>query len=378
MNTNSLPSLLYLDCFSGISGDMVVSALLDVGVPFAVIEEAASQLPLSGYRIRHEKEIRNAISVRRFFVDVEESEQPHRHFSQIRDMIENSTMNERVKRTSISIFEVLAKAEAKVHGTTIEEVHFHEVGAVDSIIDIVATAAALDHLNAAVACARIPLGRGFVNTQHGILPLPAPATLNILEGIPVEGTDVESELTTPTGAAIVRALSVQFGPMPPMTPIRIGFGAGSRTLPERPGILRVVLGEISEMQQLSSNIGTEKSKRKLLLIIFTNEPCTRNHAFMHALDLTQHGHTVKILLEGESTRCLAEREGKFGELFAKAEAKGILAGACKTAAHGCSTGDPARNVVELAKQQNVRLIDGPMEHAAIGDFVSKGFEIVTY
>ncbi|MBN2718500.1 MAG: LarC family nickel insertion protein [Deltaproteobacteria bacterium] len=365
MNSAPFKPILYLDCFSGLSGDMIVSALLDVGVPFTVIEEAVSALPLSGYRIRHEKEIRNAISVCRFFVAVEEAKQPHRHFSQIRDIIEGSTLNDRVKRTSIAIFEVLAKAEAKVHGTTIEEVHFHEVGAVDSIIDIVATAAAIDHLNATVACARVPLGRGFVNTQHGLLPLPAPATLAILEGVPVEGTDVESELTTPTGAAIVKALATQFGPIPPMTPTRVGFGAGSRSLPNRPGILRAVLGQ-------------NHSQRKFLLVVFTNEPCKRNHAFMHALDLSQHGHIVKLLIEGEATQCLGEREGKFGELFALADQKGLIAGACKTAAHGCSTGDLSRNVVELAKQQNIQLISGMREHAAIGDYVSSGFELVTY
>ena len=357
--------MLYIDCFSGLSGDMIVSALLDVGVPFSVIEHAVSSLPLSGYKIRQEKEIRNAIEVSRFFVDVKTDSQPHRHFSHIQDMIEHSSLNDRVKQTSIAIFKVLANAEARVHGTTIEKVHFHEVGAVDSIVDIIAAAAAIDYLNAIVICARVPLGRGFVNTAHGVLPVPAPATLAILEGVPVEGTDVEAELTTPTGAAIIKAFASNFGAIPPMSPIRIGFGAGSRTLPERPGILRVILGH-------------SQTQRKLLLVVFTNDPCKRNHAFMHALDLKQCGHVVQILLEGESTRCLAEREGKFGELFDLAKMQNLIAGACKTAAHGCSTGDPTRNVVELARQLNIPLISGMMEHAAIGDYVSRGFEIITY
>ncbi|MBN2527898.1 MAG: LarC family nickel insertion protein [Deltaproteobacteria bacterium] len=364
MNTEPTKLTLYLDCFSGLSGDMIVSALLDVGVPFCVIEQAVSALPLTGYTIRHEKEIRSAIEVSRFHVNVMQ-QQPHRHLSCIRDMIENSKLNDHVKHISLAVFEVLAQAEAKVHGTTVEKVHFHEVGAVDSIIDVVAAAAGIDHLNAAVACARVPLGRGFVNTQHGVLPLPAPATLTILEGVPVEGTEVAYELTTPTGAAFVKALATHFGPIPPMTPIRVGFGAGSRTLKERPGILRAVLGGNNAM-------------RKLLLVVFSNNPCKQNHAFLHALDLKQQGHQVKIILEGEATQCLAKRDGKFGELFALAKAQGIIAGVCKTAAHGCSTGDPARNVVDLAREQNLPLIGDMREHAAIGKYVTNGFELVMY
>lgn len=236
--------ILFFDCFSGLSGDMIVSALIDLGVPFSVVENAAAALPLSGYKIRHEKEVRSAVSVSRFFVDVDEAKQPHRHFSNIRDMINDSSLSDGIKTKSIAIFEVLAAAEAKVHGTTIEKVHFHEVGAVDSIVDIVGAAAGLEYLDVDVACAKIPLGRGFVKTQHGLLPLPAPATLNILEGVLVEGTDVEAELTTPTGAAVMKAMATQYGPMPTMRPLQTGFGAGSRSLPERPGILRVVLGEM--------------------------------------------------------------------------------------------------------------------------------------
>ncbi|MBN2718990.1 MAG: nickel pincer cofactor biosynthesis protein LarC [Deltaproteobacteria bacterium] len=242
---NNPRRVLYLDCFSGLSGDMIVSALIDVGVPFSVIENAALALPLSGFAIRHEKEMRNSLSVSRFFVDVDEGKQPHRHFSHIRDMINGAGLSDSVKQKSIAIFEVLAKAEAKVHGTTVEKVHFHEVGAVDSIIDIVGAAAGIDYLNVDIVCRTVPVGTGFVDTQHGRLPLPAPATLNILAGVPLEGTEITSELTTPTGAAIVRALATSFGPMPHMIPENTGFGAGSRNLPERPGVLRAVLGRRS-------------------------------------------------------------------------------------------------------------------------------------
>ena len=242
MTADNDKRVLYLDCFSGLSGDMIVSALIDVGVPFSVIEDAAKALPLSGYSLRHEKEMRNSLSVSRFFVDVDEGKQPHRHFSHIRDMINASSLSLGVKQKSIAIFETLAVAEAKVHGTTVDKVHFHEVGAVDSIIDIVGAAAGIEYLNVILACRTVPVGTGFVNTQHGRLPLPAPATLNILEGVPLEGTEITSELTTPTGAAIVKTLSTSFGVMPRMLPERTGLGAGSRNLPERPGVLRVVLG----------------------------------------------------------------------------------------------------------------------------------------
>lgn len=241
--TTTKKKILHFDCFSGLSGDMIVSALIDVGVPLKIIEDAAAALPVEGYKIRHEKELRSSLSVSRFFVDVDEKKQPHRHFSHIREMIESSSLADGVKSRSIRIFEVLAQAEAKVHGTTIDKVHFHEVGAVDSIIDIVGAAAGLAYLNVEVTCSKIPLGCGFVKTQHGILPLPAPATLNILEGVPVEGTEIEAELTTPTGAAIVKAMAKKFGAVPSMVPASVGLGAGSRNHPGRPGILRVVVGE---------------------------------------------------------------------------------------------------------------------------------------
>ena len=234
---------LYFDCFSGLSGDMIISSLIDLGVPLKIIKDAAAALPLDGYNIRVKKEPRRSLEVSRFFVDVNEGEQPHRHFCDIRDMIEQSQLNQEVKTLSIKIFELVAQAEAKAHGSTVEHVHFHEVGAVDSIVDIVGAAAALTYIGAQIEAAPVPLGRGFVKTQHGILPVPAPATLLILQGVPVEGTDIESELTTPTGAAIICATAKRFGPIPSMIPEFIGLGAGARSHKTRPGILRVVLGK---------------------------------------------------------------------------------------------------------------------------------------
>jgi uncharacterized protein (TIGR00299 family) protein len=234
--------VLFFECSSGLSGDMIVSALLDLGVPLEVVAGAAAALPLSGYRIRAEHETRRSMVVSRFFVDVDEGAQPHRHYGEIRDMIAAAPLGAGAKGLALRIFRTLAEAEARIHGTPVDHVHFHEVGAVDSIVDIVGAAAAFDHLGAEVVCAPVPLGCGFVKTRHGTLPLPAPASLVILEGVPVEGTDVAAELTTPTGAAIVKAVAARFGRLPAMTPERIGLGAGARCHEERPGVLRAILG----------------------------------------------------------------------------------------------------------------------------------------
>ena len=248
-NSQTAPSeagrdILYFDCGSGLAGDMILAALIDLGVPRSVIDDAATQLPIDGYTIRVEREQRQALDVARFHVDLS-SKQPARHYADIRRMIESSTLKPAVIELAVSIFHCLAQAEAEVHGTSIDDVHFHEVGAVDSIIDIVGAAAAFDHLDAQVVCAPIPVGHGTVKTQHGSLPLPAPATLNLLRGIPCEGTEVAAELTTPTGAAIIKTVASDFGLFPAMVPEKIGLGAGSRSHPNRPGILRAILGRPS-------------------------------------------------------------------------------------------------------------------------------------
>jgi hypothetical protein len=221
---------------------MILAALIDLCVPLDVVREAVARLPLAGFAIRVERERRQAIDAARFFVDVDEAHQPHRRYSEIRDMIAAAGLAERVTRIAQEIFAVLARAEARVHGATVEDVHFHEVGAVDSIVDIVGIAAAVAHLGADVSCSPLPLGSGFVETRHGTLPLPAPATLFLLEGVPVYGTDIEAELVTPTGAAVIKACARGFGPLPPMVVEGVGFGAGSRGHPPRPGLLRAVLG----------------------------------------------------------------------------------------------------------------------------------------
>ncbi len=237
--------ILYLDCFAGIAGDMTVAALLDLGVPFDVVRDAVERLPIprSSYSLSFEQTSRKGLAATRFVVHVEEH-QPHRHYAGIAAMIEESTLSEGVKEKAQRIFFRLAEAEAKVHGVEIERVHFHEVGAVDSIVDIVGAAAALEWLGVdAIHGAPLPLGSGFVETAHGRLPVPAPATAELLRGIPVHGEAGPGERVTPTGAAILTALATGFGRAPAMTVTGIGCGAGTKDFEDMPNVLRVFLGE---------------------------------------------------------------------------------------------------------------------------------------
>lgn len=237
--------ILYFDCFAGISGDMTVGALLDLGVPLSFLTEELARLPisLSGYTLSAEETSRRGIRAAKFSVRVTE-DQPHRHYSDIAGLIERSTLAAKVKEQAGQIFLRLAEAEAKVHGVELSRVHFHEVGALDSIIDIVGTALCLQYLGIKeLYASALPLGSGYVETAHGRLPVPAPATAELLRGMPVHGELGAGERVTPTGAAILAALCSGFGAPPSFTVTEVGNGAGDRDFPDTPNILRVMLGE---------------------------------------------------------------------------------------------------------------------------------------
>lgn len=237
--------LLYIDCFAGLSGDMMLGALLDLSPATAdAIHEALGAVSHLGFLLMEGEVERSGIRARTLRVGVtDEPGQPERSWAEIRAIIEGAALGHGVEARALAMFEALATAESRVHGVAPEAVHFHEVGAVDSIVDVVGVAAGLDHLGAEVHAARVPLsGGGFVTCRHGTIPLPAPAALALLEGIPVYGTDLQEELVTPTGAAILRTQVERFGPLPPMRPAALGWGAGARDRPERPGLLRLVLG----------------------------------------------------------------------------------------------------------------------------------------
>jgi uncharacterized protein (TIGR00299 family) protein len=237
-------NLCYFDAFSGISGDMTVGALIDAGADVRALTEALDSLGTNA-TFRFEKTKRRGMAACKFSVDAQD-EKKHRHLHHIVDMIEKSALSQRARKNALLVFERLAEAEATVHGTEIRKVHFHEVGAVDSIADICGACVALDLLDVeAVATSPVNVGSGTVNTEHGVLPVPAPATAQLLKNRPIYSRGPAMELTTPTGAALVSALSREFGPMPAMSISSIGYGAGDRDFPEHANILRATIGRLS-------------------------------------------------------------------------------------------------------------------------------------
>ncbi len=244
--------LAYFDCFSGISGDMTLGALIDLGVPLKYLEDRLNSIPLTDFNLTVTPVHRNGIRAMSVIVGMVD-DQTARNFSDIRSLIVNCPLSERIKSTSLQIFKRLAASEAHIHSCSTEEVHFHEVGGIDAIVDIVGTAICLDYLGIErIIASHIPLGKGFVTCSHGKLPVPAPATLDILKGVPVYGTDIPHELVTPTGAAIIVTLAEGFGDMPDMTTTDIGYGAGQRELEAGPNLLRIITGTESETATGSS------------------------------------------------------------------------------------------------------------------------------
>jgi hypothetical protein len=243
--------IAYIDCFSGISGDMFLASFIDAGLPLKHLKEQLKKIDLKGYRLTTATTNKQGgIKATKFAVNVSENH-PHRSWQTIELMLLRSELPQSVKRRALSIFTVLAKAEAKVHGCKIKDAHFHEVGAVDSIIDIVGAAVALEYFNIDhIFSAPLPVSRGWVKCEHGLLPLPAPAVCELLHDIPVQGCTVQQELVTPTGAALLKGLSAEFGPFPSMIIEHIGYGAGEHIRDDKkPNLLRVVLGRRKMVQE---------------------------------------------------------------------------------------------------------------------------------
>lgn len=236
--------IAYFDCFAGISGDMTLGALLDAGADEAQFRRELGKLRGIEFDLRVSNVLRNGIQA----TDVQvltSDEHPHRGLKDISDIISSSGLSEPVKARAADIFRRLAEAEAAVHGTSSEEVRFHEVGAVDAIVDIVGAAIGIELLGIErILCSPLPMGRGFVETAHGKIPLPAPAALELLKDVPIYSAGIEGELVTPTGAAIVRTLASGFGDMPSMSVQAIGCGAGKTEFPF-PNVLRILVGEAS-------------------------------------------------------------------------------------------------------------------------------------
>ncbi len=235
----------YFDCFCGASGDMILGALIAAGLSPDLLRAELTKLNLLEYDLDILNVTKNGIAATRVCVKTAE-QSPHRGLPEILDIINAADLPERVRCRAGDIFTRLAQAEAKVHGIPIDKVHFHEVGAVDAIVDIVGAAIGIEHLGIErIVCSPIPTGSGTVKCDHGILPIPAPATAELLRGIPLAPCDEIGELTTPTGAAVLATIADQFGSLPAMTIESCGFGAGSRDHATRPNVLRLFIGEVA-------------------------------------------------------------------------------------------------------------------------------------
>jgi len=236
----------YFDCFSGIAGDMILGALIDLGVDIDFLKKEIGKLGISGYSIDVKKVEKNNIAASDVYITVNEEEQQHRSFKDIKKLIDESSLDDDVKDLSKKIFYNLAVAEGKVHNTSVDDVHFHEVGAVDSIIDIVGSVIGLKSLGVdQVFCSKLPLGSGSIKCSHGVIPIPAPATVELLQGFPVYKSDANHEMVTPTGAAVVTTLAEKFGDMPSIKIEKTGYGAG-KIKSSMPGLLRIYLGELEK------------------------------------------------------------------------------------------------------------------------------------
>lgn len=243
--------ILFLDAFSGVAGDMTIAALVDLGVPLQVVRENVALLGLSGFELELKQARGGAIFGSKFDVLVAEP-QPDRRYRAIDDLLAASSLSAGVKSLARRIFLRLAEAEAAVHRSSLDSVAFHEVGAVDAIVDIVGAAACFDFLGAEVVCSPLPMGRGSVRCEHGVLPLPAPATVACLQGVPTVDAGIEAELVTPTGAAIVSSVACGYQAWPSFAPERIGWGFGTRVLPDRLNALRVLLGSARARDESAS------------------------------------------------------------------------------------------------------------------------------
>ena len=241
-------TLAYFDCFSGISGDMTLGALVDAGLPLEVLRAELAKLSLSGYTLSSEKVRRSGLSATKVHVVLDDKKQPARRLSDIQKIINGSSLSPVIQKKSLAIFHRLAEVEAKVHGTTPDRVHFHEVGAVDALVDIVGTVIGLEHLGIIeIIGSPVNVGSGTVHTAHGKLPVPAPATVELLRNIPFYSSAITFELTTPTGAALISTLASSFGPLPQMKVRSIAYGAGNKDLPGQPNVLRLMIGELLPM-----------------------------------------------------------------------------------------------------------------------------------
>lgn len=245
----------YFDCFSGISGDMLIGSLLDAGLDFKELERELGKLGLQHVELSARSVTRHGIAATKFDV-VDQGKQAYRHLSDLNRIVDEAPLSEPIKDRSKTIFSSIAAAEAKCHGVPVERVHFHEIGAVDTIIDVVGSLVGLEQLGIGqIVSSSLNVGSGTVEFSHGVFPVPAPATTELLRDIPIYATNSRAELVTPTGAAIITMISDRFGEMPELTVKDVGYGAGSRDL-AHPNVLRILVGEAAGEAELEHDIVT--------------------------------------------------------------------------------------------------------------------------
>jgi uncharacterized protein (TIGR00299 family) protein len=265
--------IAYGDLIGGVSGDMFVAALLDLGVSLNTLASELKKIPTLKFKLQKSHKTVHGIRATRFHVICPEKESD-RSWKQIRSLITRSKLHADVKDTGIRIFSRLAEAEGKIHGVSTDDVHFHEIGATDSIVDIMAAAIGCRELQIdRLYFSRVPLGRGLTSSRHGRLPVPTPATLELLKGIPVQGIDVGGETVTPTGAAIVKTMGKSFGDQPPMIVEKIGYGTGQKEFPGRPNLFRLIIGSTDSTRN-----------QEEMIVIETNIDDMNPEFYDHVLD----------------------------------------------------------------------------------------------
>ncbi|HEX6189375.1 MAG TPA: nickel pincer cofactor biosynthesis protein LarC [Pyrinomonadaceae bacterium] len=238
--------IAYLDCAAGISGDMLLGALIDVGWPEQSLRQLISKLRLGDVQLKVDRVSKRGIAATQVNV-LSSPHQPHRGLQDLSSIVMQAELPGAIQQRAISALRLLAEAESQVHGVPVDQIHFHEVGAVDTIVDIVGALVGFEELSIrSVHCSALPWSRGTVKTEHGILPVPPPAVALLLRDVPVAGADIDGETVTPTGATLARTLANQFGTMPAMRVERVGYGAGQRDWPDRPNVLRLTIGESAE------------------------------------------------------------------------------------------------------------------------------------
>ncbi len=258
--------IAYVDMFSGISGDMTLGAMIDLGVPVSWIEKELSSV-LKGFQLKTNIVYKHHLRATDIIVDVSEEDNSSRNYKDIKDLIEKSSLPEKVKENSLLAFKKIARAESAIHGKDIETIHFHEIGGIDSIVDIIGSFLCVEYLGIKkVYASIIPLGSGSVKCSHGKIPVPVPATLLILKDVPVKPSDAATEIVTPTGAAIITTLASSFGEMPEMRIKKVGYGSGKRdTGSSLPNLLRIILGDAIRDQKKTS-----AAQKETIHIVKTN------------------------------------------------------------------------------------------------------------